>query len=65
MNFIVNLKKMHMYMTNFFLIHDRKQVVALHLLDHGDGLAEGGREEGPERALDVGLARLPVALKSG
>jgi hypothetical protein len=28
-------------------------------------LAEGGREEGPERALDVGLARLPVALKSG
>ncbi len=32
------------------------------LLDDGDGLAEGGREECAERSLDVRLARLPVTL---
>ena len=40
---------------------DRLEIPA-RLLHHGDGLTERRRQEGAEGALDVGLARLTVAL---
>ena len=40
---------------------DRLEIPA-RLLHHRDAVAERRRQEGAEGALDVGLARLPVAL---